>query len=63
MRTTNEQKLVDICFECVLTALDHEHVEKFVKMTIAACSAPAASASTRRRLGNRVKAHAVLTQI
>ena len=35
MRTTNEQKLVDICFECVLTALDHEHVEKFVKMTIA----------------------------
>ena len=34
MRTT-EQKLVDICFECVLTVLDHEHVALFTKMSIA----------------------------
>jgi hypothetical protein len=31
--TRREQKLVDICFSCVLTVLDHYHVEKFVKMS------------------------------
>lgn len=32
MRTT-EQKLVDICFQCVLTVLDREHVALFTKMS------------------------------
>lgn len=32
---TNEQKLIDICFQCVLTVLDHEHIELFTKMSIA----------------------------
>lgn len=34
MRTPREQKLVDICFSSVLTVLDHEHIEKFEKMSI-----------------------------
>ena len=28
-----EQKLVDICFECVLTVLDKQHVASFSSMT------------------------------
>jgi hypothetical protein len=30
---SDKQKLVDICFECVLTVLDPEYVESFTKMT------------------------------
>ena len=33
MSTTREQKLVAICFECVLTVLDREYVKTFTKMT------------------------------
>ena len=31
---TDSQKLIDICFQCVLTVLDHEHIETFQKMSI-----------------------------
>ena len=33
MSLPNEQKLVDILIQCVLTVLDHEHHESFMKMT------------------------------
>ena len=35
MMTAREQDLVDICFACVLTALDKDCVQSFIRMTIA----------------------------